>query len=162
MSCHYKQAAHSHFVHLQFYMVAIDLLISTTHPIIHLLYSCYICMLQLEGLGRSSAALQNFATEFHQSSQAIEALGEQKAGAFPPSVPCCQDVHRAAAECDLIAPASIRLDSRLLLHLRFPICGVRQPLHMELCRLQVYDMLGNMRSPRTPDLVGSVAICTFL
>lgn len=47
---------------------------------------------ELEGLGRSSAALQNFATEFHQSSQAIEAMGDQKPGA-PMMLPLTQSLY---------------------------------------------------------------------
>lgn len=35
---------------------------------------------EVEGLGRSAGALQSFATEFHQSGQAIESLADQKPG----------------------------------------------------------------------------------
>lgn len=91
---------------------------------------------ELEGLGRSSAALQNFATEFHQSSQAIEALGEQKSGA-PMMLPLTQSLY---VEGELADADKVLVDIGTGYYLQKSLAG-----GVDYCKRRVQGLADNVQ-----------------
>lgn len=91
---------------------------------------------EIEGLGRSANALQNFATEFHQSGQAIESMAQQKSGA-PMMLPLTQSLY---VEGELADTDSVLVDIGTGYYLQKSLAG-----GVDYCLRRVQGLADNIQ-----------------